>query len=43
VARYGPGPDQAPGIDELVDLDREVHQAFAAPQTGDGTGTGPAA
>jgi 1-deoxy-D-xylulose-5-phosphate reductoisomerase len=43
VARYGPGPDQAPGVDELVDLDREVRRAFAGPRTGNGTGTGPAA
>jgi 1-deoxy-D-xylulose-5-phosphate reductoisomerase len=43
VARYGPGPDQAPGVDELVDLDREVRRAFAGPPTGDGTGTSPAA
>jgi 1-deoxy-D-xylulose-5-phosphate reductoisomerase len=43
VARYGPGPDQAPGVDELVDLDREVRRAFAGPATSKGTGTGPAA
>jgi len=43
VARYGPGPDQAPGVDELVDLDREIRRAFAGPRPGDGTGTGPAA
>jgi 1-deoxy-D-xylulose-5-phosphate reductoisomerase len=43
VARYGPGPDQAPGVDELVALDREIHRAFARPRPGDGTGTGPAA
>jgi 1-deoxy-D-xylulose-5-phosphate reductoisomerase len=43
VARYGSGPDQAPGVDELVDLDREVRRAFAGPRTGNGTGTGPAA
>jgi 1-deoxy-D-xylulose-5-phosphate reductoisomerase len=43
VARYGPGLDQAPGIDELVDLDREIRRAFAGPPPGYGTGTGPAA
>jgi 1-deoxy-D-xylulose-5-phosphate reductoisomerase len=43
VARYGSGPDQAPGVDELVDLDREVRRAFGAPRAGQGTGTGPAA
>jgi 1-deoxy-D-xylulose-5-phosphate reductoisomerase len=43
VARYGSGPDQAPGVDELVALDREVRLAFAAPGTARGTGTGPAA
>ena len=29
VERYGGGPDQAPGIDALVALDREVRAAFA--------------
>jgi 1-deoxy-D-xylulose-5-phosphate reductoisomerase len=43
VARYGPGPDQAPGVDELVDLDREVRRAFAGPGTERGTGRGPEA
>jgi len=43
VARYGPGLDQAPGIDELVDLDREIRRAFAGPPPGYGTGTSPAA
>ena len=43
VARYGPGPDQAPGIDELVALDREIRRAFADPPSGNGTGTSPAA
>jgi 1-deoxy-D-xylulose-5-phosphate reductoisomerase len=43
VARYGSGPDQAPGVDELMDLDREVRRAFAGPRTGNGTGAGPAA
>ena len=43
VARYGPGPDQAPGVDELVALDREVRHAFAAPATARGTAAGPAA
>jgi len=43
VARYGAGPDQAPGVDELVALDRDVRLAFAAPVTARGTGTGPAA
>lgn len=39
VARYGHGAEQAPGVDELVALDREVRDAFAAP----GTAPGPAA
>ncbi len=39
VSRYGHGADQAPGVDELVALDREVRSAFAAP----GTAPGPAA
>jgi 1-deoxy-D-xylulose-5-phosphate reductoisomerase len=43
VARYGAGPDQAPGVDELVALDREVRDAFAAPASGRGTAAGPAA
>ncbi|MFH1475591.1 MAG: 1-deoxy-D-xylulose-5-phosphate reductoisomerase [Chloroflexota bacterium] len=43
VARYGSGPDQAPGVDELVALDREVRDAFAAPAAGSGTAAGPAA
>ncbi len=29
VRRYGEGTDQAPGVDELVALDREVRAAFA--------------
>jgi 1-deoxy-D-xylulose-5-phosphate reductoisomerase len=29
VERYGGGPDQAPGMDALVALDREVRAAFA--------------
>ena len=29
VRRFGDGPDQAPGIDALVDLDREVRAAYA--------------
>jgi 1-deoxy-D-xylulose-5-phosphate reductoisomerase len=33
VARYGEGPDQAPGYDDLVALDLEVRAAFAAPGT----------
>jgi 1-deoxy-D-xylulose-5-phosphate reductoisomerase len=43
VARYGVGRDQAPGVDELVALDREVRGAFAAPAPGGGTAAGPAA
>ena len=43
VARYGSGTDQAPGVDELVDLDREVRGMFAAPGRGGGTAGGPAA
>jgi 1-deoxy-D-xylulose-5-phosphate reductoisomerase len=43
VARYGSGPDQAPGVDELVALDREVRDAFRDPGAADGTGRGPAA
>jgi 1-deoxy-D-xylulose-5-phosphate reductoisomerase len=38
VARYGAGADQAPGYDELVDLDREVRAAFARPGTAPDTG-----
>jgi 1-deoxy-D-xylulose-5-phosphate reductoisomerase len=29
VTRFGDGPDQAPGVEALVDLDREVHAAYA--------------
>jgi hypothetical protein len=29
VLRFGEGPDQAPDIDGLVALDREVRAAFA--------------
>jgi 1-deoxy-D-xylulose-5-phosphate reductoisomerase len=43
VARYGSGPDQVPGIDDLVDLDHEVRRALAGPGAGQGTGAGPAA
>jgi len=43
VARYGSGPDQSPGVDELVALDREVRDAYAPPRTARGTGAGPAA
>ena len=43
VARYGAGPDQAPGVDELVALDREIRDAFAAPASGRGTAAGPVA
>jgi 1-deoxy-D-xylulose-5-phosphate reductoisomerase len=43
VARYGSGPDQAPGFEELVDLDAEVRAAFAAPGAERRTGAGPAA
>ncbi len=43
VARYGSGPDQAPGVDELVALDAEVRAALATPPTTGGTATGPAA
>jgi 1-deoxy-D-xylulose-5-phosphate reductoisomerase len=38
VARYGAGADQAPGYDDLVDLDREVRAAFAGPGTAPDTG-----
>jgi 1-deoxy-D-xylulose-5-phosphate reductoisomerase len=43
VARYGVGRDQAPGVDELVALDREVRGAFAAPAPARGATAGPAA
>jgi len=43
VARFGMGPDQAPGLDELVELEREVRAAFAAPVAGPSAGPGPAA
>ncbi len=43
VARYGSGPDQAPGVDELVALEAEVRTAFAAPGGGRGTAPNPAA
>ena len=33
VDRFGTGPAQAPGYDELVALDREVRAAFGAPGT----------
>ena len=33
VARFGTGPRQAPGYDDLVALDREVRAAFSAPGT----------
>ena len=33
VAHFGTGPGQAPGYDELVDLDREVRAAFSPPGT----------
>ncbi len=38
VARYGQSADQAPGYEELVDLDREVRAAFAGPGTAPGAG-----
>ncbi len=41
VARYGSGPGQEPGVDELVALDAEVRAAFAAPGAGPGRGTVP--
>ena len=31
VTRFGEGPDQTPGYDDLVSLDREVRSAFAGP------------
>jgi 1-deoxy-D-xylulose-5-phosphate reductoisomerase len=34
VERFGGGPDQAPSLDELVALDREVRLAFSAPSGG---------
>jgi 1-deoxy-D-xylulose-5-phosphate reductoisomerase len=34
VGRFGQGPDQAPGVDELVALDREVRSAFATGHVG---------
>jgi 1-deoxy-D-xylulose-5-phosphate reductoisomerase len=43
VARYGSGPDQAPGVEELVALEAEVRAAFAAPGAVRGTAPGPAA
>jgi 1-deoxy-D-xylulose-5-phosphate reductoisomerase len=43
VARYGSGPDQAPGVDELVDLAAEVRAAFAAPGAPPGTAASPGA
>jgi 1-deoxy-D-xylulose-5-phosphate reductoisomerase len=38
VARYGGGADQAPGYDELVNLDHEVRVAFAGPGTAPNAG-----
>jgi 1-deoxy-D-xylulose-5-phosphate reductoisomerase len=43
VARYGSGADQAPGVDELLALDREVRDALMAPRSGRRTAPGPAA
>ena len=34
VARYGEGADQAPGVDDLVALDRQVRAAFATGTVG---------
>ena len=34
VARFGTGPGQEPGYDDLVALDREVRATFGAPGTG---------
>ena len=34
MERFGTGPDQAPSLDELVGLDREVRSAFAAGPVG---------
>ncbi len=42
VGRYGGGADQAPAVDDLVALDREVRAAFAGPATPDRGGTAPA-
>ncbi len=36
IERFGRGPDQAPDVDALVELDREVRSALAAPGTGTG-------
>ena len=30
VERFGTGPDQAPGVDELIALDADVRATFAA-------------
>ena len=35
VRRFGEGTDQAPGVEELVALDREVRAAFASGPVGD--------
>lgn len=43
VARYGGGPDQAPSVEDLVALDREVRAAFAVEAGEPGTGPVPAA
>jgi 1-deoxy-D-xylulose-5-phosphate reductoisomerase len=43
VARYGGGPDQAPSVEDLVALDREVREAFAVEAGEPGTGPVPAA
>jgi 1-deoxy-D-xylulose-5-phosphate reductoisomerase len=43
VARYGAGVDQAPGVEELVALDREIRDALAPPGSAEGTAAGPAA
>jgi 1-deoxy-D-xylulose-5-phosphate reductoisomerase len=40
VARYGGGPDQAPGVEDLVALDNEVRAALAKGTAGPGTGPG---
>ncbi len=34
VERFGAGSDQAPGVDDLVELDREVRAAFASGPVG---------
>ncbi len=39
VTRFGAGPDQAPDLDTLIALDREVRAAFAAPDKGQGSPT----